>query len=161
MFKDIGGHWAKNYINQLASSGILEGTKDNQYKLDENMTGSDFLTLLQRATGITPDDLSASGAETASSISGQPVTRDQAISILADVMALAGFEAKMTKEEEFSLIKDFADLEGIDDGLKSKAALLIKLGIFQGSGNKLMAPGDYMTRGEAAAAVLRLLKSIQ
>jgi len=44
---------------------------------------------------------------------------------------------------------------------KSNAALLVKLGIFQGRSNKLLAPGDTMSRGEAAATVLRMLKSIQ
>ncbi len=76
-------------------------------------------------------------------------------------MALTGFEANLTTEEEVSLIKGFSDLEGIDQELKSKAALLIKLGIFQGRSNKLLAPGDTMSRGEAAATVLRMLKSIQ
>ncbi len=125
------------------------------------MMGLDFLILLQRATGITPEDLSASGEKTVSFKSEQPITRMQAISILADVIALTGFEANLTAEEEVSLIKDFSDLEGIDQELKSNAALLIKLGIFQGRSNKLLAPGDTMSRGEAAATVLRMLKCIQ
>ena len=125
------------------------------------MTGLDFLILIQRATGITPDNLSASGEETLSFKAEQPITRTQAISILADVMALTGFEANLTTEEEVSLIKGFSDLEGIDQELKSNAALLIKLGIFQGRSNQLLAPGDTMSRGEAAATVLRMLKSIQ
>jgi len=160
-FKDITGHWAKESINQLASANILKGTGNNLYQPDENMMGLDFLILIQRATGITPDDLSASGEKTVSFESEQPITRAQAISILADVMALTGFEANLTTEEEVSLIKGFSDLEGIDDELKSNAALLIKLGIFQGRSNKLLAPGDIMSRGEAAATVLRMLKSIQ
>ena len=160
-FKDITGHWAKDSINQLASANILKGTGNNLYQPDKNMTGLDFLILIQRATGITPDNLSASGEETLSFKAEQPITRTQAISILADVMALTGFEANLTTEEEVSLIKGFSDLEGIDQELKSKAALLIKLGIFQGRSNKLLAPGDTMSRGEAAATVLRMLKSIQ
>ncbi|ABI67641.1 serine hydrolase [Syntrophomonas wolfei] len=160
-FKDITGHWAKDSINQLASANILKGTGNNLYQPDKNMTGLDFLILIQRATGITPDNLSASGEETLSFKAEQPITRTQAISVLADVMALTGFEANLTTEEEVSLIKGFSDLEGIDQELKSKAALLIKLGIFQGRSNKLLAPGDTMSRGEAAATVLRMLKSIQ
>jgi len=126
------------------------------------MMGLDFLMLIQRATGITPEDLSASGEKTVSFESEQPITRTQAIFILADVMALTGFEANLTTEEEVSFIQGLSDLEGIDDQeLKSNAALLIKLGIFQGRSNKLLAPGDIMSRGEAAATVSRMLKCIQ
>lgn len=160
-FKDITGHWAKDSINQLASANILMETENDLYQPDKNMMGLDFLIFLQRATGITLDDLTASGEETVSFKSEQPITRMQAISILADVMALADFEANLTTEEEVSLTKDFSDLKGIDDELKSNVALLIKLGILQGRDNKLMAPGDIMSRGEAAAMVLRMLKIMQ
>jgi CubicO group peptidase (beta-lactamase class C family) len=160
-FKDITGHWAKDSINQLAAANILKETGNNLYQPDKNMMGLDFLMLIQRAIGITPDDLSTSGEKTVSFESEQPITRAQAISILADVMALTGFEANLTTEEEVSLIKGFSDLEGIDQELKSNAALLIKLGIFQGRSNKLLAPGDTMSRGEAAATVLRMLRCIQ
>lgn len=160
-FKDIIGHWAKDSINQLASANILKETENDLYQPDKNMMGFDFLIFVQRATGITPDDLSASREKTVSFESEQPITRGQAISILADVMALTGFEANLTTEEEASLIKGFSDLEGIDHELKSNAALLIKLGILQGRSNKLLAPEDIMSRGEAAATVLRMLKSIQ
>jgi CubicO group peptidase (beta-lactamase class C family) len=161
LFKDINGHWAKDYINRLVSANIVKETGNNLYQPDKNIMGLDFLILLQRATCITPDDLSTFGEEAGSLKSEQPITRGQAISILADVMALAGFEANLTAEEEVSLIKGFSDLEGIDDELKSKAALLIKLGIIQGRSNNLMAPGDVMSRGEATATVLRMLESIQ
>jgi hypothetical protein len=160
LFTDISGHWAEDYINQLASSGILTETKDKQYQPDENITGHDFLLLLQRATGIAQEDLAAYGKEAVSFKSEQAITRGQDISILADVMALAGVEANLTPEEELSLIKDFSDLEGLDVELKSKAALLIKLGIFQGRSNKLLAPEDVMTRGEAAVIILKVLKTI-
>jgi hypothetical protein len=82
------------------------------------MMGLDFFLLLERAIGITPEDLSASGEEAIES--EQPITRGQAISILADVMALSGCGANLTTEDEVSWLKDFSDLEGIDDELKSK-----------------------------------------
>jgi hypothetical protein len=159
-FKDINGHWSKDYINQLASANIIKETENGLYQPDNNMTGLDFLMLLQRATGITPDDLSVYREETISFEPEQPITRAQTMSILADVMTLAGFEANLTAEEEIALTKDFSDLEGMDEKLKFSAALLIKLGIFQGKDNKLMAPDDIMTRAEAAATVLRVLKII-
>jgi hypothetical protein len=86
------------------------------------------------------------------------ITRGQAISIIADVMALAGLDTNLSAEETDFFTKEFSDLQGIDDVLKSKAALLIKLGIFQGRDSRLMAPGDVMTRGEAAATIFRMLK---
>ena len=65
-FKDITGHWAKDSINQLASANILMETENDLYQPDKNMMGLDFLIFLQRATGITLDDLTASGEETVS-----------------------------------------------------------------------------------------------
>lgn len=159
-FKDITAHWAKESINQLASARILKGTGDNLYQPDKNMMGLDFLLLLQRAAGITPDDLSASGKEIVSFADRQPISRRQAISLLAKVMALSGIDTDLTAAEEISLIKGFSDLAGVDDELQAEAALLIKLGIFQGRGHTLLAPEDFMSRGEAAATVSRMLKSI-
>ncbi|HHW31527.1 MAG TPA: S-layer homology domain-containing protein [Clostridiaceae bacterium] len=132
-----------------------------EFQPDNKMMGLDFLMLLQRAIGITPDDLFVYTEKTIPFGPEEPITRGQAMSILADVMTLAGFGADLTAEEESALIKDFSDLEGIDEKLKSDAALLIKLGVFQGKDNKLMAPDDIMTSAEAAATLLRLLKSIQ
>lgn len=157
MFKDINDHWAKDYINRLASAKILEESGNHLYQPDENMMGLDFLVFLQRAVGVTPDDLFYSGDFT-SFKHGQPITRGQAISIITDVMALAGLDTNLSTEETDSLTKEFSDLHGIDDVLKQKAALLIKLGILQGRSNKRMAPGDVMTRGEAAATVFRMLR---
>lgn len=160
-FQDITGHWAKDSINQLASANILKGSENNLYLPDNSMTGIDFLLLLQKATGISPDNLSVSGGEAPHFEAEQPITRMQAISILADLMDFIGFDANLTAEEETSLIKGFSDWKGIDAELKSKAASLVKLGIFQGRSNKLLAPEDILSRGEAAMAVSRMLKSIQ
>ncbi|GAB1476320.1 hypothetical protein MASR2M70_11540 [Bacillota bacterium] len=160
-FKDISGHWAKDSINQLASAKILKGTGNKLYQPDNNMRGTDFMALIQKATGITSEDLAPSGEEMASFKPKQPISRMQAISILADVMALAGLDADTTGVEQSKLLEGFSDLEGIDDGLKSKAALLVKLGIFQGRSSGLLAPEEILTRGEAASVVLRMLKNLQ
>ncbi len=160
-FTDINGHWAKDSINQLASADILKGTGDHLYQPDKSMTGTDFLAFIQRAVGITPEDLSAPEEETVSFKAGQSITRAQAISILADVMVLTGCEANLSTEEEASLLKGFPDSEEMDPKLKSDAALLVKLGIFCGNSNKLLAPEDTMSRGEAATTVLRAIKNIQ
>jgi len=125
---------------------MLEKSGNELYQPDENITGLDFLNLLQSAVGIAPDDLSCSG-EAVSFKAGQPMTRGQAMSIIADVivMALAGLDTNLSAKETDSLTKEFSDLQDIDDALKSKAALLIKLGVFKGKGGRLMSPGDEMT----------------
>lgn len=46
-FKDIIGHWAKDFINQLASANILKETENALYQPYKNMMGLDFLMLLR------------------------------------------------------------------------------------------------------------------
>jgi len=56
----------------------LKETGNNLYQPDENMTGFDFLLLLQRATGISPEDLASYGKEAASFKSQQAIYLDEA-----------------------------------------------------------------------------------
>ncbi|NLN49070.1 MAG: serine hydrolase [Clostridiales bacterium] len=152
LFKDISRHWAKDYINQLVGSNAIKGKKDDMFLPDENITGYDFMELVQRATGMTVDDEIASA---------QAITRMQAISILADVLALVCIETDLDIEEITTLTERFSDLNEMGHEFKSKAAFFIKLGILQGNGNDMMAPKDYLSRSEAAALVCKMIRNVQ
>ena len=48
LFPDISGHWAKDYINQAANKGFVNGYEDGTFKPDRNITRAEAVTLVNR-----------------------------------------------------------------------------------------------------------------
>ena len=55
LFPDISGHWAKDYINQAANSGFVNGYEDGTFKPDRNITRAEAVTLVNRTLDRHPD----------------------------------------------------------------------------------------------------------
>jgi len=54
---DIEGHWAKNSIQTLVQSGIIDGYPDGSFKPEEYITRAEFSKIIARAFGYAPKDL--------------------------------------------------------------------------------------------------------
>lgn len=53
-FDDMGGHWAKDDVEFMASKGLVSGIKDNQgtyFDPDVRITRAEYITILDRALG--------------------------------------------------------------------------------------------------------------
>ena len=55
LFPDISGHWAKDYINQAANKGFVNGYEDGTFKSDRNITRAEAVTLVNRTLDRHPD----------------------------------------------------------------------------------------------------------
>ena len=55
LFPDISGHWARDYINQAANKGFVNGYEDGTFKPDRNITRAEAVTLVNRTLDRHPD----------------------------------------------------------------------------------------------------------
>lgn len=55
VFTDISNHWAKSYIERVASNGIVSGYDDKTFKPDNNVTVLEALVMLSRLYDIDED----------------------------------------------------------------------------------------------------------
>ena len=55
LFPDISDHWAKDYINQAANKGFVNGYEDGTFKPDRNITRAEAVTLVNRTLDRHPD----------------------------------------------------------------------------------------------------------
>ena len=53
-FPDIEGHWAEDYIEDMASAGIIEGYEDDTFRPDDYITRQEVTTILQRVLKLKP-----------------------------------------------------------------------------------------------------------
>lgn len=51
-FKDINGHWAKNYIEDQANMGLLTGYPDGTFKPDKYLTNAEAITVINKLTRV-------------------------------------------------------------------------------------------------------------
>ncbi|CCQ98680.1 putative 5'-nucleotidase [[Clostridium] ultunense Esp] len=174
---DTKGHWAEDAVTALEGRKIIEGYPDGTFKPDKAVTRAEFVTLLNRATGIAPSigeipftDLKAGdwflgqiAAATAKGyIAGYPdktfrpnqlITRQEAATMLSKLLELQG----STKNDRVS----FTDTTRIGTWAKEGIAAAINAGLFQGYPDKSFRPEQKITRAETAATLQRALPLIQ
>ena len=55
LFPDIAGHWARDYINQAAHAGIVNGYENGTFRPQENITRAEAMTIVNRTLDRHPD----------------------------------------------------------------------------------------------------------
>lgn len=55
LFPDIKDHWARDYINQAAHAGIVNGYEDGTFQPQENITRAEAMTIVNRTLDRHPD----------------------------------------------------------------------------------------------------------
>ena len=55
LFPDIKDHWARDYINQAAHAGIVNGYEDGTFRPQENITRAEAMTIVNRTLDRHPD----------------------------------------------------------------------------------------------------------
>jgi len=179
-FTDLQGHWAKADVELLANKRIVNGTTDQLFTPDANITRAEFAALLVRSLGLA--EVQADGfrdvqssdwfagdvgtAYKAGLITGfedgtfkpnDNITREQMVTMLVRALKVGGKEVKLDK----AVLDSFADRASIGDWSKDAAAQALSAGIIQGISNKEFAPQDKATRAQAAAALKRMLQYLQ
>lgn len=172
-FRDVpANHWAAGYISQASELGILNGRQDGSFGLHQPMTRAAFVTAVCRLFGwemVTPaagsftdnqdssawyysavETACANGAVTQQSETfrpGDPITREEAAVMLVRALGY-GTIAGLTQE----LSVPFTDLT-TNAGYLSMAH---ELGLFSGTTASTFSPGQFTTREQAAAVLMRL-----
>lgn len=172
-FQDVpASHWAAGYISQASELGILNGQRDGVFGLRQPMTRAAFVTALCRLFGwemVTPaagsftdnqnptawyysavETACANGAVTQQSDAFRPgdsITREEAAVMLVRALGY-GTIAGLTQE----LPVPFTDLT-TNAGYLSMA---YELGLFSGTTTSTFSPGQFTTREQAAAVLMRL-----
>ena len=176
-FDDLSGfEWAKDYINDLASKGIVNGVGVKTFAPDKSVTREEYLKMLLGAFGTklinsectfedadsgawyTPYIVTAvemgiiKGIDEKNFGVGGIVTREQMA-----VMTVRMFEyhGKMLSAGNLN----FADSEIISEYAKDAVSKMANTGIINGMDNNCFVPGGNLTRAQAAKVISLTMKA--
>jgi len=178
-FVDLTGYdWAKEAINSLAESGVINGTSDSTYSPSKDITRADFTVLLVRAFGLETDstdnfsdvsadayyakELAAAKAHGIANGVGDnkynptaTITRQDMMTIVSRTLKVLGYEVEDAAAEKLAA---YADGANVSEYAAEHVASLIKNGIVMGSNGKIN-PQSNTTRAEVAVLIYRLINS--
>lgn len=170
-------HWAYNAVEYCYENGIVGGISSTEFGRDLPIRRGDFMLMLYSALGkpavstpCTFTDVSesdyyytalawgqqvglASGTGNGAYSPKNPLTREQAFTILRQVLPLLN---KQCPDGDLSILAQFNDADCIADYAKPHAATLVAQGVVSGKGDGLDPKGN-LTRAEMAALVCKIL----
>jgi len=183
IFKDVETHWAKAAVNDMGSRLIINGTGDENFAPDRDITRAEFASILVKGLGLMRP---GTGKDTFKDVSGndwyydvvsiayenglvsgmgndtfrpeEQITREQAMTMVERAMKVTGLNAAVLDDEENSILEKFKDSEQSSEWAKEGAAACVKTGIIEGKNGQTLAPKDQITRAEVAVIVQRLLQ---
>ena len=180
-FSDVTRHWAKNAINNMGSRMVVKGIGENSYNPDRAITRAEFAAIIVKALGLKPGMGSSSFSDVNSSMwySGyiktavsygiikgynaaafgpeDSITREQAITMIANATRTTGLKAELTDSDIASLLGTYEDGASVAKYAGSSMAACLKTGIVLGRPGNLLAPKTNITRAETAVLVEKLL----
>ncbi len=179
-FPDITGHWAKNYINDIALTGIIKGYPDGTFGADDAINRGEFATMLVRTLNLENDAASATffkdvkgsewyagavgAAYKAGIISGYPdqtfrandeISREEMAKMMDNALAYRNKTTSLTTSEIESSLAVYNDGEKISAWARESVARMTTMEIMNGKEGGKFAPADTATRAEAATIFSR------
>jgi hypothetical protein len=182
-FADINAHWAKEAIVSMGGRMVVSGVSGDRFEPERQVTRAEFAAIVVRALGlgdadtrstfmdVRPQDWFSGYVDTAvenNLISGygkdrfgpaDTLTREQAMTILARAMELAGTSPKLTETEADKLLSEYADGKSISGYARQGVAACLKTGAVKGTSASTLSPTQAVTRAEITVMVQRLLKT--
>lgn len=180
-FADIADlKWAKNAIETLGAQGIVEGVGGNRFAPSSKVTRADFTILLAKVLDLPAphresgfDDVSAdsyyadaiAAAKEAGIVQGKGdrtfgpqdrITRQDMFTMTARALVKLN---KLQVESGTDALHVFTDDKEVHAYAKVSLASLLRDGLIQGSGQKLL-PNSYATRAEAAVFLKRIMNQV-
>ena len=177
-FTDMTNHWAREYAEYLAATGISLGVTPTEYGPERPMLRGDFILMLHRAAGLpTPSEPSGfvdvpEGAYYAEAIawaresgvaggSGDntfnpltPLSRQAAFTFTYRALDILGKTYESGSADDLT---EFPDAETVADFAVVPTATLIRLGIVEGS-NGMLIPESTLTRAQMAKVLTLVLQ---
>lgn len=179
-FSDVPStHWAFTYINELADSGIVNGTTDRIFEPDGTVTRAEYVKMLVEALGISTEGAEAGftdvGTEdwcyayvAAASANGivqglgdgrfgadDPISRQDMAVMTMRAAEVAGIDLGGADSE-----LDFTDTASIAEYAVDAVAAMKNAGILNGDETGAFLPENNATRAEAAKIISVTLEVI-
>lgn len=174
-FEDVKGHWAKSYIERLASQNIITGKSEKSFAPDDKITRAELVTLLYRLSGSqesysaskfndvkvsdwcmqaiswAEENKIATGVGNSKFSPNEYVSREQTAVFIIRFCEYMGYELKSMEEMTFRDASDFS--------VWSEASVLKaqKYGIINGFEDGTFAPKETSTRAQTAKMLCNLL----
>ncbi|MEW6447183.1 MAG: S-layer homology domain-containing protein [Bacillota bacterium] len=183
-FKDISGHWAARALEELAGKAVVGGYPDGSFKPDNKITRAEAVGILARVMKLAPGsekELSffkdkrnipawAQGAVAAAVkeglVEGYPLpdgtvvfNPNATVSRAELAVLISRILVKKTGEVTPAVIT-FRDAHKIPAWAGDAVGMAYAKGIIAGYPDNTFRPQKYVTRAEAGAMILRLLKQI-
>lgn len=180
-FHDINKlEWAKAAIESLAARGIIQGLGADRFAPNTQVTRADFIVLLTRVLNLQSvqsmsgfEDVPANayyadavaaakehgvvqGRDARTFGPNDKITRQEMFTITA--RALVQF-SKLSSTGDADALQAFTDYREIQDYAKESLASLLREGLIQGNGQKLV-PQGHATRAEAAVFLERIMNRV-
>jgi endo-1,4-beta-xylanase len=181
-FSDVENHWSKDAVNDIASRLIMNGVNSDQFNPDMDITRGEFVDAVVKALGLyrigqgkeafndVSDDSSyydaagiayeygiASGYTDGSFRPENTITRQEAMTIAAKAMRLAGIKVDYTADEIEKSLAGFKDSDVLASWAEGSTAACINAGVISGKTGKVIAPKDNMSRAEVASIIKKIL----
>uniref|UniRef100_UPI00110D1082 S-layer homology domain-containing protein n=1 Tax=Paenibacillus sinopodophylli TaxID=1837342 RepID=UPI00110D1082 len=181
-FKDVTNHWAKESVNNMGSRLVINGTGNELFSPNKDITRAEFAAIIVRGLGLKLEnsevnftdvlstDWYGSAVQTASAyglINGfedgsfrpnDKITREQAMTIIAKAMKITGLKDKLPTVDSGELLGRYTDAVKMSAWATEGIADVLQAEIVTGRSDTQLAPKANMTRAEVAAIIERLLK---
>ncbi|WP_410495216.1 S-layer homology domain-containing protein [Cellulosilyticum sp. ST5] len=184
-FKDVEKHWAKDYVNDVGSRLIDDGVGNGNFAPNRAITRAEFASMIVKALGLKGTNSSEkfgdvhkedsyydyiytayeygilNGYSNGNFGSQDLITREQAMTMLAKAMKIAGMNVTVSDTDVSNQLKLFKDAESISLYARQAATICIENGIFTGDNKGRLTPQDNLTRAESATIIIKLLKKAE
>lgn len=103
-FKDIEDHWAEDSILDMGSRLIVNGSGDNYFEPDRDITRAEFATIVVKALGLMRNGEFATM---------EKITREEAMTIIAKAMEIVKLNSEFQNDEKDIRLSSFNDYVAI------------------------------------------------
>ncbi len=157
MFEDIERHWAKDNIERMAKQNVIKGVSETHFAPEDNVTLYQAIWLAFRAAHIqyTDDNWKQLAVDYGMlkdiNEGDASISRERFADVLIKVYVAVNGKYNLTYDEAA-----YADIDSIDEEYFHEVLGAKTLGIMSGKPGNNFEPKSYLTRAEAATAILRI-----
>jgi len=174
-FDDLDECWAKDYIEDMAKIGLVEGIADRVYSPDDSLSRAAFVTMLNRAYKISDGEYTGQIADIGESDwYTAAIEGAYAQNLIPEAMLQGGFKPNrnITREEICALavlyyekfhgeitgtsLEKFTDADSTSEWAKPFVEKAIAIRLIAGMTEDTFAPADNATRAQAATFLKRI-----
>lgn len=159
-FKDIKGHWAKDYIEWAADNGIFTGYKDGTFKPDKKISRAEFITILSNLKGYDVQDYILESQDVKPSDWFAIYLNDfVSLGLIKNGIYFDG-DALITRDEAFGLLGQLFPYKMPQENLTFNDSYMVKrtrdicvlkdMGIIMGDTRNNINPSNPLSRAEVA-----------